>query len=412
MDGPTNRTAPRYEQRHDRRRHHATYRVAATVTWTPEQQAHRREWDLDSLDADPRNLATVDPMDAVLRRRAAANGHASDASGSIELEPPLDVDLTPRFHGLIVPIDEYRAGVPTVIPWRCQPIVYSGGVTLIAGAPKAGKSTLAAQLQRCCETGEDFLGSWPVQIGPVLLVTEEGGVAVVHKTTDMHRLAVLDRRAAIRSGLGFRQVLDAIADWSAVNPDGIAFIDTLAIWAEIQNENDASEASKAVALVTSLAQQTDLAVVLVHHARKGGGEHGEGIRGSGAILATVDIAVELSRFDEAGDGRWLDVQGRVILPERFLLGFDRNSMTYRTEDKSGARLAEIEHDLAGIPTDGDGMTRPDIGGLWGRDPRKRIEELLDLGRLRSRYVKGERAFAYRYWSVPAQWTAPMEPDDA
>ena len=83
---------------------------------------------------------------------------------------------------LIVGIDAYRANVPSVIPWVCRPIAYLGGVSLIAGPPKAGKSTLAAQLQRCRETGERLFGVWDVTTGPTLLVTEEGGAAVVYKT--------------------------------------------------------------------------------------------------------------------------------------------------------------------------------------------------------------------------------------
>jgi hypothetical protein len=377
----------------------------AAVTWTPRERA-TADWDLDKVP-----VGTTDPMDAWKQRHATVgtNGEAPEWEHEPEPQPPDDVDLLPLYPNLIVNIEDYRSAVPTVIPWRCKPIAYSGGVTLIAGPPKAGKSTLAAQLQRCCETGDDFLGSWPVAVGPVLLVTEEGGVAVVHKTGELHRLDVLDRRAAIMSGLSFGKVLDVIANWARTHPGGLAFIDTLAIWAEIQNENDASEASKAVARVTALAQSTDLAVVLVHHARKAGGEHGEAIRGSGAILATVDIAVEHSRVRAGSDDRWLDIQGRVILPERYLLAFDRATMSYRIEDKSDA-LAELEADLVGIPPDGPGMTRAELTALWKRDPRKRAEQLVNMGRMRTEYVRSGRAWQHRYWSIPAAWTPPLDMD--
>lgn len=372
------------------------------MTWTPEQQQQRREWGLEELEQDPRNMATVDPMDAVLRRRQAQNGHVEAPT-----EPPPDVDLIDRYEGLIQNIEAYRAGIPTEIPWVCQPIAYSGGATLITGPPKAGKSTLTAQLQRCCETGDAFLGSWSVQMGPALLVTEEGGVAVAYKTGGLQRLDILDRRTALSASLSFRQTLDVVADWALKHERGIAFIDTLAIWAEIQNENDASEATRAVALVTSLAQTTGLAVVLVHHARKAGGENGEAIRGSGAILGTVDIAVEMSRVGPGNDNRWLDLQGRVIMPERHLLTFDRASMSYAL-DRGDARLAAVEADLIGVPPDGPGLTRNDLSALWKHDSRARTEQLVNLGRMRVEYVKTGRAWANRYWSVPAQWTPPME----
>lgn len=369
------------------------------------------------MDNDPRNLTTIDPMDAVMRRRAdqaaTSNGHALLDADGLPM-PDEDVDLPgqrPSMGDLVVNIEKYRANVPTEIPWRCKPIAYSGGVTLIAGPPKAGKSTLAAQLQHCSETGDDFLGSWPALASPCLLVTEEGGVAVAYKTSGLQRLDVLDRRSAVLADLSFRQVLDIVAEWSAANPSGIAFIDTLAIWAEIENENDASQATRAVKAVTALAQVTDLAVVMIHHARKAGGDNGEAIRGSGAILGTVDVAVEMSRVAPNSDERWLDIQGRVVMPERYLLSFDRLAMAYRLENRGDIRLAEIEADLLGIPTDGDGMTRNDLSELWKKDSRARIEQLLNAGRLRSAYVKTGRAWANRYWSIPAAWTPTFGGDD-
>lgn len=382
------------------------------MAWTPEQTAQRDQWGLDALDSDPMALGVRDPLEAYRARREneiaalPQNGHTPPTE-----PPPDDVVLVaerPRLTDLIVNIRDYRAAVPTEIPWRCKPIVYSGGVTLIAGPPKAGKSTLAAQLQQCAETGIDFAGSWPVVAGPCLLVTEEGGVAVSYKTSGLERLDVLDRRSAVMASLTFSQVLDVIAEWTVANPDGIAFIDTLAIWAGIENENDASQATQAIAQVTALAQQTDLAVVLIHHARKAGGENGEAIRGSGAILGTVDIAVEMSRTGPMSDDRYLDVQGRVVMPERYLLAFDRLTMTYRLENRGDIRLTEIEADLVGIPADGPGMTRGDLTRVWKRDPRARAEQLVNMGRMRVEYVKGERAWANRYWSVPAAWTPALE----
>src|SRR4051812_1720824 len=78
-----------------------------------------------------------------------------------------------------VNVVDYLADVPEVVPWCAQPLAFFGGVTLVAGFPKAGKSTLASQLMRARETGEDFLGH-PVPIGPTVLLTEEGGIPVRH----------------------------------------------------------------------------------------------------------------------------------------------------------------------------------------------------------------------------------------
>jgi RecA-family ATPase len=232
----------------------------------------------------------------------------------------------------IVGIEAYRAAVPATVPWVVEPLAYAGGVTLIAGPPKAGKSTLAAQLERCRETGLPLFGRWPVTIGPTLLVTEEGGVAVVRKTDGLRDLDVLDRRAA--GERSWEDVLGLIREWCEAHPAALVVIDTLAVWAGITDENDAAQVTAAIAPIMLLAQETNASIVLVHHTRKGGGDNGEAIRGSSAILATVDVAAELSRDSPESDDRWLDVQGRVLLPDRHRLAFDRDSGTYSLVDRT------------------------------------------------------------------------------
>ena len=368
---------------------------------------------LDSERNDP-------PLASLPDRRHELGEIAGWTMANIEDDPPpLIRDSEPEAGpepatqppSLIVGIDAYRASVPATIPWICRPLAYLGGVSLIAGPPKAGKSTLAAQMQRCRETGERLFGAWEVTTGPTLLVTEEGGVAVVHKAEGLHALEVLDRRSAVRAELTFRQMLGVVGEWAATHPGGLVFIDTLAIWAGIVDENDAGQATRAIAAVTATAQAASLAIVLVHHARKGGGDDGEAVRGSGAILATVDIGIELARVKEGGDDRYLDLMGRIIPAERYRLAFDRFAAAYTLADQSGARLAAIEADLVGIPTDGPGLIRAELQALWKKDPRARADQLVNVGRMRAEYVKSGRTFAWRYWSIPPAWTPEARYED-
>ena len=144
---------------------------------------------------------------------------------------------------------------------------------------------------------------------------------------------------------------------------------------------------------------------------EGGGDDGEAVRGSGAILAAVDIAIELARVSPGSDERRLDIMGRVGLAERHELEFDRATMSYTLGDQADSRLAVIEADLIGVPIDGPGMTRNELHALWKRDPRMRAEQLVNVGRMRSEYVKGKRAFAWRYWAIPAAWTPEDRRED-
>jgi hypothetical protein len=66
---------------------------------------------------------------------------------------------------------------------------------------------------------------------------------------------------------------------------------------------------------------------------------------------------------------------------------------------------------AGIPPDGPGLIRAELRGLWKRDPRARAEQLVNVGRIRSEYVKSGRSYAWRYWSIPAAWTPEARRED-
>jgi hypothetical protein len=60
-----------------------------------------------------------------------------------------------------------------------------------------------------------------------------------------------------------------------------------------------------------------MTLLLLHHIRKGGGQHGEGITGGHAFLGVVDVALELLRADGGNQNqRKVRGWGRVIaIPE-------------------------------------------------------------------------------------------------
>ncbi len=290
--------------------------------------------------------------------------------------------------GLFIPVSDYIAAQPTTIEW-VSPLAAYGFVSLIAGPPKGGKSTLVAGLLRAREAGSVYLWGDPVPQGPTVLVTEEGGLAVVRKVAGLTKLDILDRRNFIAQGLRkLDHLLDALTDWCA-HQDGRALvnIDTLAIWGDIKDENDATAATQAVATMTLFAQQTQSAVSLVHHGRKGGGEHGEGIRGSGAIFATVDQAIELGYVtDKTSDNRLLTLSGRLIFPEMHELAFDRVTNAY--EETTSTYVDPNPIDKFPTSTSGQpGLSRKEVEEVWGVGPSETNKRLLELTR-KGRLVAG------------------------
>ena len=133
-------------------------------------------------------------------------------------------------------------------------------------------------------------------------MTEEYGIPVVIKTDafGLTAMEVVQRGDAVRAGWGLADSLAAAARWIATNPHGVIVIDTLAVWAGIENENDAAETTTSIETIRHALADRGAAVVLVHHTRKGGGIAGEATRGSGAIAASCDVQAELTYHDAEG----------------------------------------------------------------------------------------------------------------
>lgn len=98
------------------------------MTWTPEQEAARRRWDMEMLEADRDAVSTIDPMEGF---RQAQNGHAD-----VEPEPPADVDLP----SLSVDIATISTDPPPpMLVERLDP----EGHTILYGTGGVGKGALA-----------------------------------------------------------------------------------------------------------------------------------------------------------------------------------------------------------------------------------------------------------------------------
>jgi hypothetical protein len=161
----------------------------------------------------------------------------------------------------------------------------------------------------------------------------------------------------------------------------------------------------------SISEPYEVAVILIHHARKGGGKHGEGIRGSGAILAAVDHVVELSRADEKHPNRRvIDIMSRVLhTGERWLVDWDGDTRRYTVVTDEVAEYEayeDLEADVAGIPSTGEGVTVKGTGLSW-----RRLAKLVSQGRVRK--VEGAGNKPALYWGIPpvGMMTEAADDDD-
>jgi predicted ATP-dependent serine protease len=173
----------------------------------------------------------------------------------------------------------------------------AGGLALLAGKPKEGKTTFAYELAWHQAKGETFLGRSMKQGGVLILALEE------HPRDVRLRLQALG--ATIPTNLyihcGFLDpaptTLEALKQFIATNQIALVVVDTLAALWRIADENDAAAITKAVKPLLALARESGACVFLIHHARKAEGSYGDEIRGSGALFALADIGLILKRHE-------------------------------------------------------------------------------------------------------------------
>lgn len=181
------------------------------------------------------------------------------------------------------------------------------GLTILAGAPKTGKSYFTLQLALAVAQGDRFLDR-PTKKGDVLYLALEDGPERLARR--LHQLAPVDRDldriafhfTANRLGDGLETDLDA---WYArVERPRLVVVDTFGRVDPGPRRGGQSEYNHVTSILGTLQQwalKRQVAVVLVHHVRKAGAAEQqaadvfERILGSQGILGVVDAAYVMLR---------------------------------------------------------------------------------------------------------------------
>jgi hypothetical protein len=282
---------------------------------------------------------------------------------------------------------EVRASTPAEPPWLWNGYIAKGAVTLLAGKPKAGKSTLALAItDAVAAQAPAFLGRSSAG-GGVVYVSEEGATTLSHKLPSSEDVRVLTRDVAWPKPTWIELVEATVAEAERTGA-GMIVIDTLSFWGALPAERE-KDAGAAQDLMEPLvrAARADLAVLLVHHGRKGGGEDGEGVRGSTAIAGAADIILELERPRENATPHQRVLLALSRYPQTpGALMFDHDAATGawgvlgEAEDRSGAGKAQRRAEVLGA-LGSDELTRADLTDLLGdaREWKSTLDELVGEG---------------------------------
>ena len=218
--------------------------------------------------------------------------------------------------GRVVAARDLAAPGPAPPPWLWHGYIGPGKVTLLTSQWKSGKTTLLSLLLARMRQGGTLAGL-PVSPGSAFVVSEEceddwrprfqrlGIDAGVH---------LLCRPFRDQPGLAqWRALIDAAEAMRGREACSLAVFDSLACLLPAHSENSASAMLECLAPLQRLAA-AGLAVLLLHHPRKGAAVAGQAARGSGALPGFVDVLIEMgyhARPDE------LDRRRRLVAFSRY-----------------------------------------------------------------------------------------------
>jgi len=202
--------------------------------------------------------------------------------------------------------------------WLIDGLWGDQAVGIVGGEPKNCKSFLALEIAVAVASGAPCLRRFPVaRTGRVLLFAAEDALGVVRRRLDGIcaaagvDLAPLDIDVITAPTLRIDTPEDQtrLADTVAALRPTLLILDPFVRLHRI-DENVCSEVAPLLAYLRDLQRRFALAIVVVHHARKGAGgaRAGQALRGSSEFHAWTDSALYLRR---AGDELSLTIEHRA-----------------------------------------------------------------------------------------------------
>jgi hypothetical protein len=203
--------------------------------------------------------------------------------------------------------------------WLLEGLWARAGVGIVGGAPKCCKSWLGLDMALSVASGTPCMGSFPAtEPGGALIYLAEDSAAVLrerlaglcrHRGLDLAAIP-LDVITAHSLRLDLERDQHRLAHTVARLRPRLLLLDPFVRLHRI-DENSVGEVSALLAYLRDLQREYELAIIVVHHARKngqGGAQAGQALRGSGDIHAWGDSNLYLRRLR---DGLILTIEHRA-----------------------------------------------------------------------------------------------------
>jgi hypothetical protein len=302
---------------------------------------------------------------------------------------------------------------PTPTRWLWHGLLAPGKLTLLTSLWKSGKTTLLAHLLAHRRLGGDFLGQ-AVTPGVSLVVSEEPPdlwPARCRRHQLGQELGVLTRPFTGRPTFAQLEELNArFIELRTQRGLDLVVFDSLAMFLPASNENSADVMVNALTPFLALAE-AGLAVGLWHHPAKGEPPLGQAARGSGALLASVDIFLEMRHTggNPFTRRRKLTAWSRYEeTPRQMLIELSTDGLRYErladSSDEFHTNWDTVALVLAGAAAP---VTRQEIHDAWPAEVQKPhdatlwrwLDRAVELG-LAQRSGRGTKTEPYRYELAP------------
>ena len=188
------------------------------------------------------------------------------------------------------------------VNWLYYETLPAMGVAVIVGPPNSGKTFVELELARSLGTGKPFFGVEPDEkCGTVFLFAGTEGSGLPRRLAALQEDSPLPISATTVEDLSSRNALDnlmatlkeeaARMDLLFGVPLKLVVLETLSASGLLLDEQNNAEAGRAMSNLAKIALAMGLLFVTTHHPPKSG----TGARGAGAITASADYVMEITR---------------------------------------------------------------------------------------------------------------------
>ena len=218
-----------------------------------------------------------------------------------------------RIPGVLRPVS-HSDNAPAV-EWLVEGVLARGAVTLLAGAPGAGKSLLAQSFAAAAVNGSGGVAGITVEPARVMLIDAENGEGLIQRRFAALGLGAVawGTRLRVLEAEGWDLVADLPQLDSALTDDACDVL-ILDAWVSLWSGSEASvdAVKQCLGGLRELSQRHRMGTLLIHHTVKAKGA--ATYRGSGAIAGTIEAVFTLTR-GEAESERVLACNKMRLGPE-------------------------------------------------------------------------------------------------